>query len=165
MFYWELSKRMVCFTDNAICINEVLYSWRKENRKLVDGNHAWKLSSNPLSQIFASSFLWLSCTSGICFGNMYVWIERLFSTGMIIFYELRRKQSTERMSVVWSTKLYRAMWMLFSLWITLSYWKKKCCQKELKSIMVIMLVSQAISRAVVGYRVETCWNRYEITPL
>lgn len=31
---------------------------------------------------------------------MYVWIERLFSTGMIIFYELRRKQSTERMSVV-----------------------------------------------------------------
>lgn len=31
---------------------------------------------------------------------MYVWIERLFSTDMIIFYELRRKQSTERMSVV-----------------------------------------------------------------
>lgn len=31
---------------------------------------------------------------------MYVWIERLFSTGMVIFYELRRKQSTERMSVV-----------------------------------------------------------------
>lgn len=30
--------------------------------------------------------------------------------------------------------------------------EKKCCQKELKSIMV---TSQAIPRAVVGYRVET----------
>lgn len=100
MFYWELSKTIVCFTDNAICINEVLYSWRKESGKLVDGNRAWKPCSNPLSQIVASPFLWLNCTSGICFGNMYVRIERLFSMCMVIFYVLHRKQSKERVSVV-----------------------------------------------------------------
>jgi len=95
--------------------------------------------------MFTSPLLWLNHSSRICFGNVYVSVsEGSFPQAV----------STPKKAV----RIRRAKWVLFSLWITLSYWKdvnRKISKAEGTS-------DQTFSRAVVGYMVDTGWTRYSV---